>query len=106
MLRLGLYSGFLLVAALITPQAVFADGGDEAKQDAMQPHLVRVRHELKKYEPKVRRHVITKRRVPEGRLGEVALDTPELDPNATGAGLALLLGSALIFVDRRRRVAA
>ena len=33
------------------------------------------------------------------------VNIPELDPNAAGAALALLVGGAFVLVDRRKRVA-
>ena len=34
-----------------------------------------------------------------------SVNIPELDPNAAGAALALLIGGAFVLVDRRKRVA-
>jgi hypothetical protein len=38
------------------------------------------------------------------RVGPTAY-IPELDPNAAGAALALLIGGAFVLVDRRKRLA-
>ena len=104
-------SGLLLVSVLGfgTVTTVHASGEPLATQAEFEARA----RKAEALSERVRRVNTYKDKIAKTRIGQMqwerrgpSVNVPELDPSAAGSALALLIGGALVLVDRRKRHAA
>ena len=104
----NILSGFVLVSVLGLGTVSTVRASDEPlstqaefeararKAEALSERVIRVNSYKEKIKQTRFGHMEWERRGP-------SVNIPELDPSAAGSALALLIGGALVLVDRKRR---